>query len=56
MMSEPNKIVLLGDESDANATHEFNLIPTHRILLVRSYRSGMMNMAMNLIARFWNHL
>ena len=66
MSDEPNKIVLLGDESDVNDSHEFNFIPypvprppcrlllvTCRLLLVGSCQCGKTNVALNLITRFW---
>ena len=59
MGSEPNKIVLLGDESDVNSSKEFNFIPYPvprppcRLLLVGSSQCGKTNVALNLITRFW---
>ena len=58
-MTEPNKIVILGDEDDVNSSNEFNFIPYPvpkppcRLLLVGSSQCGKTNVALNLITRFW---
>ena len=58
MSEEPNKIILLGDESDIN-NPEFSFIvapipkPACRLLLIGSSNCGKTNTVLNLLTRFW---